>query len=319
MKDATSPRPDNSLCACNFSKEADRNKRRYDQILEYSFEEIYIFDADTRQVIETSQGALKNLGYTLEEMQGMILANINGALSKDVCDVILDSVRTEGSVANFKSFHVRKDGSHYDVDVKLQYIPGDDPVFISFVTDITERNQYENELKTLAFRDPGTDLYNRRFFLEQLEGTINHVNRIHSSIGLILIDMDDFSNVNNKYGHLLGDKIIINFCDKIKKVFGRKTDVVARYGGDEFVVMCIDNTEEHLVAKCNELSRLFNEPYYHEGNEIVQTASIGICLRAGKNHAITSEELIGGADSAMYEIKRLGKNSIKVCKNDLGS
>lgn len=300
---------------CPIAIDAEENKERYNKILKYSFEEIYVFDANTYKFIEVSKGALQNLGYTLDELTQLTSVDVKKGLTIEAFEAILEPlIAGDEDIAKFSTVNVRKDGSEYDVDVRLQYVAGDNPVFIAMLTDVTERNLYEKELRALAFRDPGTNLYNRRYFLEHMEGTINHVNRMHSSIGLILIDMDNFSKVNNKYGHLAGDEIIVKFASKIRNVFSRKTDVVARYGGDEFVVMCIDNTEEDLVKKCQELIKLFNVPCYYEGNAIMQTASIGICLRTGDCHLVTSEELIRGADEAMYEVKGQGKNAVSVCK-----
>jgi len=84
--------------------------------------------------------------------------------------------------------------------------------------------------------------------------------------------------------------------------------------GDEFVVMCLDNKEQHLLAKCGQLLELLNQPFDYEGNTIIQTASVGICIRNGADGEITAENLIRGADSAMYEVKHTGKNSFRVCK-----
>jgi len=302
---------------CPIAIEAEENKSRYNRILKHSFEEIYIIDAKSLRFLEVSKGAIMNLGYTPEELKQMTPMDIKPSVSRATCTKVFNSLVTGNKdVAKLSTLHERKDGSTYDVDIRVQYAPGNEPVFIAMVTDVTERNVYEKELKALAFRDPGTDLYNRRYFLEHMEGTINHVNRMHSSIGLVLIDMDDFSKVNNKYGHLAGDKIICDFAEKINDVFSRKTDVVARYGGDEFVVMCIDNSEKTLLMKCNQLIKRLQKPSYYEGHEIVQTASIGICLRDGDNVIISSEDLIKGADIAMYQIKESGKNNVKVCDNN---
>ena len=302
---------------CPIAIEADEFKAKYDRILKHSFEEIYVIDANTMLYVEVSRGALDNLGYTLAEMKTKTAIDIKPNMPCEVCDAIFKTLKdgTE-DVVRLSTAHQRKDGSMYDVDIRVQYSGGNDPVYIAMLTDVTERNKYEAELKAMAFRDPGTDLYNRRYFLEHMEGTINHVNRMHSAIGLILIDMDDFSKVNNKYGHLAGDKIICDFAEKINDVFSRKTDVVARYGGDEFVVMCIDNSEANLLMKCRQLIQKLNKPSYYEGDEIVQTASIGICLRGGQDTMISSADLIKGADFAMYQVKEAGKNSVKVCDNN---
>ena len=302
---------------CELHEEAVKNKSRYDSILKYSFEEIYIIDAVTLKFLEVSRGALDNLGYTLEEMVKLTPLAIKPELTHAECKAVFMSLpESENEVARLETKHLRKDGSTYDVQLRIQYANGTVPVFVAMVTDLTERNEYEAELKALAFRDPGTDLYNRRYFLEHMEGTINHVNRMHSAIGLVLIDMDDFSQVNNEYGHLAGDKIICDFAEQINNVFSRKTDIVARYGGDEFVVMCIDNSEANLLKKSKELIKRLNKPMYYKGHEITQTASIGICVRSGDTNMITSEDLIIGADKAMYMVKETGKNNVRVCNEN---
>jgi len=305
----------NSEIDCPFSDEIQKIRSRYSRILEHSFEEIYVFSDKNLFFIEVSKGTLKNLGYTMDELRSLSPIDIKPLILPADFNTMIQPLRDgEIDILKFSTIHERKDGSTYDVDVRLQYIDEEDPVFIAMVTDVTERNQYEDELKTLAFRDPGTNLYNRRFFLEHLNGTINNANRMLQTVGLILIDMDDFSDVNNTYGHIAGDEIIADFAKKINNVFSRKTDVVARYGGDEFVVMCLDNKEQHLLAKCGQLIELLNQPFNYEGNQIIQTASVGICIRDGDDAEITAENLIRGADSAMYDVKHTGKNSFRVCK-----
>ena len=288
---------------------------RYKKIFEYSFEEIYIFDAETAMFVEVSPGALANIGYTMDELSKMMPTDINAILSEDACKEILNSLASDNErVAKFISKHKRKDGSLYDVEVRLQFSPEEKPVFIAMVTDITERLRYEEELKALAFRDPGTDLYNKRFFMEQLSLTIDNANRRMLNVGLVLIDMDDFNVVNNTYGHIAGDDIIRDFAKKIKTVFSRKSDIVARYGGDEFVVMCMNIPPEHLLRKCEELVKLFNEPYVYKGHSITQTASIGVAVCNGDDRYLIPEHLLEGADEAMYEAKEAGKNAIRIKK-----
>jgi len=193
---------------CPFSDEIRKIRSRYSRILEHSFEEIYVFSDINLFFTEVSKGTLKNLGYTMDEMKSLSPVDIKPLVSATDFNTMIQPLRDgEVDILKFSTIHERKDGSTYDVDVRLQYVDEEESVFIAMVTDVTERNvfiamvtdvternQYEEELKTLAFRDPGTDLYNRRFFLEHLNGTINNANRMHQSLGLILIDMDDFSN-----------------------------------------------------------------------------------------------------------------------------
>lgn len=298
---------------CSVLENSDTLEVRYNRILRHSHEEIYVFVDGTLIFTEVSEGSLNNLGYTMDEIKRMSPVDLEPLITASEFNTLIQPLRdgTE-NILCFQTMHERKDGSTYDVDVRLQYVDGLVPEFIAMVTDITERNQYEEELKALAFRDPGTDLYNRRFFLEQLAVTIDNTNRRASIIGLIIVDMDNLSFVNNSLGHLAGDKVILDVAKKIKTVFSRRSDIVARYGGDEFVVMCIDTDEADLIVKCHELKDLFNVPTHYEEHELIQTASIGICVANGKDSFVTVEGLIQGADDAMYASKAAGKNTVTV-------
>ena len=298
---------------CNNCQESALVEERYNKILRHSYDEIYIFDANTLRLKDVSQGALTNLGYTIEEIRQMTPLDIKPMISKVDFDHSIRPLITGVEPAlSFQTAHQRKDGSLYDVDVRLQYIGGEEPELIAVVEDITERLRYEEELKDLAFRDPGTELYNKRFFNEQLILTADDANRRGSTVGLIMIDIDDFSDVNNSYGHVAGDKIINDIAKKVKKIFSRKSDVVARYGGDEFVVLCTNNQKQHLLHKCRDLIDLLNKPCYYKDCKISPTASIGIAVCDGNSETIIPEQLIARADSAMYAAKAAGKHTVRI-------
>jgi len=184
---------------------------------------------------------------------------------------------------------------------------------VGTVLDITDRKHYEDELKTLAFRDEGSGLYNRRFFLEELNLTVDRANREKIDIGVILIDMDHFSSVNNVHGHVVGDEVIKEVAKRIKHVFARKTDITARYGGDEFVVLTQNRDQSGLVTKCKQLVKEMQEPIECSAGPILQTVSIGLdfsCCCFGDS--TNAEELIRRADTAMYKAKEAGRNTYKV-------
>ena len=292
---------------------------RYNRILESSFEEIYIFDAKSLLFVEVSKGTIQNLGYSLEEILTLTPVDIKPLMSKSQFDNLIQPLR-DGSkeIVKFETLHSRKDGSLYDVAIRLQHAPGDEPVFIAMVTDITERKRYEEDLKTLAFKDAGSGLYNRRFFLEELEVSVSKSKRDGAPIGLILIDLDDFSKINNNHGHLVGDALILDIAKRIKSVFSRGGDIVARYGGDEFVVMCHNIDLPALTNKCQELVSILHEDFAYQGFTVKTSASIGMCYSSCTDY-IVANDFIQEADVAMYEAKASGKDTFKVCKSCIGS
>ncbi len=298
-----------------FIDECKKTLTRYKRVLETSFEEIYIFDGLSLKFIEVSKGTIQNLGYSLEEIKQLTPIDIKPLVSKsqfaELTKPLLDGSE---ELIKFETIHKRKDGSLYDVAVRLQYADGKDPVFIAMITDITEQKRYEEDLKILAFKDAGSGLYNRRFFLEELDVSVNNSKRDGSPIGLILIDLDDFSNVNNTHGHLVGDALILDIAKRIKKVFSRSGDIVARYGGDEFVVMCHNINFKDLNVKCNELVLLMNKTFEYHNLQINISASVGLCYSSCTDY-LAGTDFIQEADAAMYEAKAAGKNTFKICES----
>lgn len=284
---------------------------RYSRILQSSFEEIYIFNANTYLFTQVSEGVLNNLGYTEEEMFKMTPYGIKTNYDLASFDKMVQPLKNgDLDIIKFEATHKRKDGSTYCCDIRLQYSGGEDPSFIALVTDISERKQYEEELKTQAFRDPGTNLYNKRFFQEQLEVSVNRAERDHAEFGLILIDLDDFSTVNNKYGHIAGDMLIKEIASRIDSVFSRRGDISARYGGDEFTILCYNMGPEMMGYKCQQLVDEISKEFNYEDTYIPHSASVGLCYYDGKEET-TCKRLLECADKAMYAAKQAGKNQYK--------
>jgi len=285
---------------------------RYSRILQMSFEEIYIFDAKTFKFCQVSKGTSHNLGYSQMEIKKLTPWDIKPEFTKkQFIEHVQPLIDSDVELIKIETVHQRKDGSTYDVDIRLQYTGGTDPVFIALVTDISDRKQYEEELKTLAFRDSDTNLYNKRFFAEQLDVSVNKANRDKHGFGLILIDLDDFSDVNNTYGHVVGDKLIKEIAKRIEKVFPRKGDIVARFGGDEFTVLCYNMDPKMLKKKCDQLVKRIARKFSIKKEVIPHSASVGLCIFDASEET-TCKDLLNKADSAMYEAKAAGKNQYKV-------
>lgn len=178
---------------------------------------------------------------------------------------------------------------------------------IILMRDISERKQLEERLNQLAMTDPLTGLFNRRHFLYLAEKEINRSRRYGHSYSVCFMDLDGFKRVNDRYGHLRGDEVLIAVTKIISSSF-RKTDILSRYGGDEFVVMMVEispqdaeMTAQRIQSKFKNLS-LENQIY-----DTPLTVSIGMLHFTG--HAtLTVEELVHQADQLMYRAKELGEN-----------
>lgn len=290
-----------------------RYQRTFERILEASHEEIYVFDARTFKFLQVSVGTLKNIGYSAEEIRTLTPIDIKPEFTATQFNQLVKPlIEGKKDILYFETTHERKDGSIYDVDIRLQYIGDTEvPVFLALVRDITEEKKHEEELRTLAFRDPGTNLYNKRFFLEQLEFSIGRAHRDNISFGLIVVDLDDFGRVNNEHGHLAGDELIREIALRIDHVFSRRGDITARYGGDEFTIICYNMGPEIMGYKCQQLVEEISKEFVYRGKVIPHSASVGLCIYDG-NANLTVHDMIEKADAAMYEAKHAGKNQYKV-------
>jgi len=190
--------------------------------------------------------------------------------------------------------------------VTVAMIPGTKQSIASFV-DITEFKLTKQMLINQSYKDRITGLSNRIEFIELLEYAIASVDRRGGIIGIALLDLDEFKNVNDSLGHSAGDNVLIEVANRLKSVL-RSSGKVARLGGDEFAVMISDLSDpDDLAVISRKIMHVFNLPFIIDGNEFFVGASIGISIYPSDGK--TSEKLLQCADMAMYRSKSLGKNT----------
>jgi len=171
-----------------------------------------------------------------------------------------------------------------------------------------EIERINKELEYNATMDFLTDLYNRRKSDEILENEWERYKRYKRNFSIIILDIDDFKNINDKYGHNVGDKILNEFAGILKENV-RKTDKIGRWGGEEFLIVCPEsNLEESLIVAEKIRTGICKNKF--EVDELI-TGSFGISTAKGKESIY---ELVSKADEAMYIAKNKGKNRIEYIK-----
>ncbi|MBN8193001.1 GGDEF domain-containing protein [Bacillus sp. NTK074B] len=182
------------------------------------------------------------------------------------------------------------------------------PAFIEQFSALVTQKEYLNELRKSAMVDDLTDLLNRKYFLEKVSDIHNGAEQA----SLLLIDIDHFKNINDRYGHLIGDEAIVFATGLIKKVFHEK-GIIGRFGGEEFIVF-LRNVEEHEAL---EGAQSLLEVFRQEGmpvddyTSIYLTVSIGFCI-SQPNSCLTMDEMIQRADEKLYLAKRNGRDQVAV-------
>ena len=182
-------------------------------------------------------------------------------------------------------------------------------------TDISEFKENEINLKHKAEHDPLTGLINRSIFEDRVEQAILLAKRQKSSLALLFVDLDEFKQINDLYGHDCGDLILRSTASRLLSCI-RDMDSCARYGGDEFVLLLQDiKGEENIINIVKTILQQFSKKIIIDQQEFMVTLSIGIAIYPKDGE----ESLIKKADSAMYFVKKHGKNNFKFYEDDLSS
>lgn len=178
--------------------------------------------------------------------------------------------------------------------------------------DVTKQKNTERKYREQAQRDPMTKLYNRVSGKEIVESYLDRKNP-YESCGMLVMDVDYFKGVNDSYGHLFGDKVLIKISQLLMEHFDKKA-VVSRVGGDEFIVFFYDIENNQLVSK---VGGFFDDikTLTFEENDYIPTCSIGVCFVPKNASNCSYDQIFQNADWALYQAKKRGRNRYVFCDN----
>jgi diguanylate cyclase (GGDEF)-like protein/PAS domain S-box-containing protein len=213
-----------------------------------------------------------------------------------------------GGSTEFAATVRRPDGRSRQVHIAVSAAGGRRDIgFVATIEDVTENESLSHQLVVQARQDPLTGLANRSAFWEEL-GDALRVDAAQPAV--LFIDLDDFKNINDSLGHTAGDALLNIVAERVLRC-ARSTDMVARFGGDEFVVLLRDVPDREVVdLVASRVLAAIAEPAPIAGTEAVVTASVGIVWPDGvdESGALDVETIVRDADIALYQAKRLGKN-----------
>ena len=259
-------------------------------------------------------------GYSAEEVRGM--GPLDTAVESDrglVAEYLDKRLSGESDQLAYVFHGLRKNGAVIDVECHSSVMNvGNRSLIISLIMDISERTRAERavqvlqeELREQSTHDALTGLYNRRFLDEFFGRELLLAKRGGHPVSVIMGDLDHFKAVNDRYGHLAGDEVL--------RVFGtlltnnaRASDIVCRYGGEEFLLVLPGMTTEGAVERAEQLRQaMAATPVSNGVSRITVTASFGVATFP--THGRTTDELIAAADRALYSAKAQGRNRVNLC------
>ncbi|MDQ1272126.1 MAG: hypothetical protein QG591_756 [Planctomycetota bacterium] len=205
----------------------------------------------------------------------------------------------------------RKNGETFPAYVSasmLKNLKGREVGIMTIARDITLQKRLEDQLMHNAFHDTLTGLPNRKYLLNHLEIIIEHARKNKDILFAVLfLDIDRFKIINDSLGHTMGDKLLISIAQRLKTIL-RCNDIIARFGGDEFVIL-LYGIKERSYAKmvAEKILANFKEPFCLDGNNVLTSASIGIVL--SEEYYERAEDFLRDADTVMYRAKTNGRSS----------
>lgn len=279
-----------------------------------------IFIADKEGRIVWANRAFSGLtGYTLDEVSRANTSLVKSGLQDqtfyaDLWSVILGGHAWRGTMTNR-----RKDGSLYTVDQTITPLCSADGAvthFIAIQNDVTLQRESSERERYLAYHDPLTGLPNRRYFLDLQRRALLLAKRANTLVALLFIDLDRFKPVNDALGHQAGDRLLCAVSERLTASV-RKSDTVARVGGDEFTILLPDlANREDAIMLATKVVAAISRPFMIDGRQIDIAASVGVAFYPfdGDN----PEELMRKADQAMYAAKSHGGNCYRLLPAALG-
>jgi diguanylate cyclase (GGDEF)-like protein/PAS domain S-box-containing protein len=224
-----------------------------------------------------------------------------------------------GDLAFYKREHrmVRPDGSIVSVLIDMTLVresDGDPSYYFVQVRDITDRKRAEEALAHQALHDDLTHLPNRLLLVDRLALSLARAERTGSHVAVLFLDLDRFKLVNDGLGHVVGDQLLVEVAARLTRSI-RASDTVARFGGDEFVIVREDIADvTEAVEFAERIVAVLHEPIALSGRELYATTSVGIALGGSDSSA---EQLLRDADAAMYRAKDLGRARIELFSHEL--
>ncbi len=267
------------------------------------------------RILEANAAFAQLTGYGIPALKLKSLGELGSnpaaaAFQQMLGEALRDTGRWQGEISN-----LRPDGTVYELWITLCQIPLEDdpePLYACSCFDLTAQKAAQAEINRLAFFDPLTKLPNRRLLEDRLQHALSFSAR-HGLYGAVLfVDLDNFKTINDTRGHKTGDILLMEAANRLRRNV-RDVDTVARFGGDEFVVLLTGLTANphavnHASFVAKKILGALAETYQFGAYQFHCTASIGVILFRGTEGV---EELLQQADLAMYEAKKAGRGSLR--------
>lgn len=295
-------------------RELEDKQQRYSSLFENNPDPVFLLNV--KGIFQDINASVWDLiGYTKEELLRMSYQEV------------VDTANLKIAIEKFKKT-ISGQPQAFELDVKaingsiipvnITTIPitidGEITGIFGIAKNLTKEKEALRQIKHLAYTDQLTGLPNRRWFYQHLSEVINRSEEYPYSLAILIIDFDDFKDINDLLGHQMGDTFLKLVAKKLQNSV-REQDKIARLGGDEFIITLENVTKKEAEQVAEKILEVMNQPVDLAGNDLLITLSIGISVH--HNCSVEEETLIKQADLAMYLAKQKGKNNYQFYNNQL--
>ncbi|MBU3154882.1 diguanylate cyclase [Clostridium estertheticum] len=268
--------------------------------------DIIIYLKSDGSIIDANKTAVEKYGYSREEFHNMRLQQLREPSTMKEYQAQMEISASEGIV--YEGINVKKDGTTFPVEVSSQTTEINGELFrIHIIRDITQRKESEEKIKYLANYDALTEIPNRGFFMYQFEKILNQSKANKNKFAVLIFDVDKFKLINDIHGHNAGDEVLKQVAKRLQEAV-RKTDIIGRFGGDEFlVIQPFIKGKEDVLMIADRILKFVNKPVKWNNVNLDVHISIGITIYPDGSDS--TQGLIHNADRAMYFTKKKGGNA----------
>lgn len=290
------------------------SQNRYRALFDQTNDGITLIDLNG-MIFDANPRSAEILGMSVEELIGRKVEDLSAEEENYQSARVHQRLLDGEIIPIYERTLIKKDGSRVPVEINITLVKDRDgkPLYVQSITrDISERKQIEEKLEHWSTHDWLTGLPNRFLLYDRLEKSIARAKRYQRKFAVLYIDLNGFKHVNDTFGHAAGDLLLVQVS---KRLLGclRKSDTVARMGGDEFIMLVeeIGSAEDAIAAAQRVLDSINHEFKLNEVDLIKITASIGISMFP--DHGEEDDVLVSCADRALYESKKTGSIGYSLC------
>lgn len=310
---------------------------RFSQVVDNAFDAVITTDSDG-SIVSWNRMAEYMFGYPASDVMGKKMAPLiltsesKEAIQKELTSMIQIENRQRQS-RHLETRGFDRSGKSFPMELALSRadVHGE-PLLSVFARDITQREESDQQIRTLAYYDTLTQLPNRELFKEQTAHAITAAKRYQRNGAVLYLDLDGFKRINDTLGHDLGDRLLVGVAERLKSQLRTDDQIaravpadgpeeektIARLGGDEFTVLLTEvRAPLSVTVVARRIQQAISKPFILAGHEVYVTPSVGIAMFPGDGADV--DEILKNADTAMYHAKSIGKNNFQFYAEDMNA